>query len=142
MAISGPIALYANLPIEPQYYKPWRFVITAIALGVTTTITATIPSITNLNYVLGQQIRLVIPPQFGCRQLNGHTAYVLSVTLPNQVTVSIDSSHGVDPYIASSATTPAQILAIGDLNFGYISNSGRVIFNPGIPGSFQNISPN
>ena len=36
MAITGPIALYANLPIEPQFYQPWRFVITAITLGQTT----------------------------------------------------------------------------------------------------------
>lgn len=140
MAITGPIALYSNLPIEPQYYSPWRFVISAITLGVTTTVTMVIPSITNLNYVVGQQVRLIIPPTFGCRQLNEQTAYVIAVTPPNQVTLNLNSL-GSDPYVASSATTPAQILAIGDITGGPInvSRSNQTTF---IPGSFINISPN
>lgn len=141
MAIKGPIALYSNPPIQPQYFQPWRFNISAITLGATTTVTMVIPTITNLNYVIGQQVRLIIPPQFGCRQLNGQTGFVLSVTPPNQVTLDINSLHGVDPYIASTAPTQAQILAIGDLNTGIISSTGRINLKTDIPGSFENISP-
>ena len=108
--ISYPVPIYANLPIEPQYYTPWRFVISAISLGVTTTITMVIPAITDLTYVVGQQVRLIIPPTFGCRQLNGQTAYVIAVNLPDQVVLDINSSQNVDSYIASSQPTPAQIL--------------------------------
>lgn len=140
MAITGPIALYSNVPIEPQYYSPWRFVISAITLGATTTITMVIPTTTTLNYVVGQQIRLIIPPTFGCRTLNEQTGYVLSVTPPNQVVVSINSI-GANPYIASSATTPAQILAIGDVNTGP-TNTGRQNNQTYISGSYINISPN
>ena len=142
VAITGPIALYNNLPIQPQYFQPWRFVISAITLGNPTVFTLTIPSITDLNYVIGQQVRVIIPETFGCRQLNGQTGYVLVVTNPDQVSVSIDSSLGVDPYVASSATTPAQLLAIGDINSGQISSTGLNIPLVSVPGAFINISPN
>ena len=140
MAITGPIAPYSNVPIEPQYYSPWRFVVSAISLGVTTTVTLVIPAITDLNYIIGQLVRLIIPPTFGCRQLNGKVGYVTTVTLPNQVTLALNSL-GADPYIASSATTPAQILAIGDVNSG-ATNLGRQNNQEYVPGSFINISPN
>lgn len=139
-AIKGPIAPYSNLPIEPQFFQPWRFVISNITLGVTTTVMMVIPSITTLNYVVGQEVRLIIPPLFGCRQLNGQTGFVLSVIPPNQVIVSINSVGG-DPYIASTATTQAQILAIGDINSGPINAQGRVNNGTFIQGSFINISP-
>jgi hypothetical protein len=138
--ISYPVPLYANVPIEPQYFTPWRFVISAISLGATTTVTMTIPAITTLNYVVGQLVRLIIPPTFGCRQLNGQEAYVIAVTLPNQVTLALNSI-GSDAYIASSQPTPAQILAIGDVNSG-ATNLGRQNNFTYVPGSFINISPN
>ena len=141
MAITGPIAPFSNPPIQPEYFQPWRFVIEDILLGPTTTVTITIPSITTLNYIVGQQVRLLIPPTFGCRQLNNQTAFVISVNLPDQVILDINSSGG-DPYISSSATTPAQILAIGDINTGQISSTGIIINLVTIPGSFINISPN
>jgi hypothetical protein len=136
MAISGPIALYNNLPIEPQYYQPSRFVISNIALGVMTTITTTL----NMNYVIGQLVKLIVPPSFGCRQLNERQGYVISIPTANQVILSIDSSQNVDPYVASTLTTVAQILAIGDVNQGQI-NTGRSnnLIYP--LGAFINISP-
>jgi hypothetical protein len=140
--ISYPVPLYANLPIEPQYYTPWRFVISAISLGVTTTITMVIPAITDLTYVVGQQVRLIIPPTFGCRQLNGQTAYVIAVNLPDQVVLDINSSQNVDSYIASSQPTPAQILAIGDILAGAINNNGTQNQTNYVIGSFINVSPN
>lgn len=142
MAISGPIALFNNPPIEPQFFQPWRFVISAITLGVTTTITMTIPSTTSLTYVAGQLVRLIVPETFGSRQLNGQTGYVLSVIQPNQIVVGIDSSKNVDPYIASSATTPAQVLAIGDINSGQLNSNGVNTPLVTVPGAFINVSPN
>lgn len=139
--ISGPIPLYANVPMEPQFYSPWKFVISNIALGATTTVTMVIPSITNLNYVIGQQIRLLIPPTFGCRQLNNQTGYVIAIPSSNQVVVDIYSAGG-DPFFASSATTKPQILAIGDVSSGPTNASGRAPQFTLVPGSFINISPN
>lgn len=139
--ISFPVPLYANVAIEAQYYTPWRFVISGITLGSTTTVTMVVPAITDLTYIVGQLVRLIIPPTFGCRQLNGQTAYVISVSPPNQVVLNLNSI-GVHPYIASSATTPAQILAIGDVSSGPINNNGLQIMSTIVPGSFINVSPN
>jgi hypothetical protein len=141
--ISFPIPPYSNVPINAEFYQPSQFFISAITLGLTTTVTTT----EALNYVVGQQVRLIIPPTFGCRQLNESQGYVLSIPTANQVVLSIDSSVNVDPFKTSSAQTQPQILAIGDVNTGYISNTGRSIPNingntqVAIPGSFINISP-
>ena len=134
--ISYPIPAYSNLPIEAQYYNPSRFVISAITLGKTTLVTTT----DDLNYVIGQVCRLIIPPSFGCRQLNGQQGYVLSIPASNQVELSIYSAGG-DVYKSSSATTVAQILAIGDINQGIISTTGAKNTSTNIPGSFINVSP-
>ena len=139
--VSFPTPPYSNPPIEPQYFAPWSFVISAITLGYTTTVTMIIPSITQLNYVVGQQVRLLIPQQYGCSQLNEQTAYVLQVNPPNQVVLDLDS-HGGNPFVASSYRTPPQIVAIGDINSGPINNQGRAPTSTLIAGSFINISPN
>jgi hypothetical protein len=135
--ISYPIPPYQNLPIESQYYQPSQFVISAVTLGASTTITTTV----NTNYTIGQEVRLLIPPTFGCRQLNNQTGFVESIPNPNQVTLDIDSSMNVDPYIASNATTQAQIVAIGDVNTGAQNASGNMSTSITVPGAFINISP-
>ena len=134
--ISYPIPAYQNVPIHAHYYKPRRFVISDIILGQTTLIETT----HNMDYVIGQEIRLIIPPSFGCRQFNEQRGFVLTIPAPNQVEVSIDSSQ-YDEYISSNATTVAQILAIGDINNGAINDCGRNHQKTYIPGSFRDISP-
>lgn len=136
--ISYPIPPYQNVPIHAEYYQPSRFVISAITRGTTTTITTTVA----MNYVIGQLVRLIIPPSFGCRQLNQQEGYVLSIPSTTQVVVSVDSSRNVDPYIASSnATESAQIIAIGDINQGAINSEGRRNNGTAPLGAFINISP-
>ena len=133
--IPGPTPIYNNPPIEPQFYQPSQFFISAITLGQTTTVTTTV----NNNYVIGQEVRLIIPFSFGCRQLNGLSAIVISIPSPNQVELNIDSRGG-DQFKSSTATTQPQIIAIGDVNSGQINANGvNSILN--IPGSFINISP-
>lgn len=134
--ISGPTSAYQNPPIQPQNYKPRSFYITAITLGVNTTVT----TLVNNDYVIGQQVRILIPFSSGCRQLNESTGYVLSIPAPNQVIVSIDSSQNVDPFTSSSSLNQPQIMAIGDVNSGIISSTGRNIPSTNIPGAFINIS--
>jgi hypothetical protein len=134
--ITFPIPAYQNLPIEPQYYKPSQFVITAIALGTFTTITTAI----NHNYVVGQLVRILIPYRWGTIQLNEQSALVVAIPAANQVTLNI-SSLGMDPLVNPGTTTQPQILAIGDVNSGQINTNGRILQQPLIPGSFENISP-
>lgn len=134
--ISYPIPLYANLPIEPQFYSPNFFFITSITLGIQTIVTTSIDN----NFSVGGQVRLIIPPSFGTRGLNEKTAYIVAIPASNQVTLDIDSSK-MDAFINSSATTKPQILPIGDVNSGAINTNGNLNLNLNVPGSFINISP-
>ncbi len=134
--ISYPIPAYQNLPIESQFYKPSRFVISAITLGQTTLVTTT----ENMNYTIGQLVKFIIPPEYGTRQLNEQQGYVISIPSSNQVEVEISSAQ-MDPFISASASNQPQILAIGDINSGVTNSSGRSNNITYIPGSFINISP-
>ncbi len=145
--ISGPIAPYSNVPIEPQFYKPSQFVITAITYGVTTTVTMS-NGTNNVspNYVVGQLVRIVIPEKYGARQLNGQSGLVISLPSSTQVEININSI-GTDPFIPNptflpnQSQTQPQILAIGDQASGQINSSGRINLGLTIPGAFENISP-
>jgi len=135
--ISAPVPAYQNLPIEPQWYKPRRYIITAIDEGLTTIVTTDYDNF----YSIGQEVRLIIQIGNGCRQLNGRTGFVISIPATNQVEIDINSL-GIDPFKTSNQTTQPQILAIGDVNTGHINPCGPYHTHPHIPGSFRNISPN
>ena len=134
----GPIAPQNNPPIEPGFYQPSKFNISAITRGATTTVTTSIDN----NYVIGQQVRLLIPPGYGSTQLNGQFGYVTSVPSATQVVVTIDSLNA-NAFIASppGAVQNAEIIAIGDVNSGVVNSSGRTNMGTFIEGSFINISP-
>ena len=134
----GPVALFNNVPIEPQFYEPSRFVISNVTRGTTTIVTTTVDH----NYVVGQLVRLLIPAAFGCFQLNESSGYVLSIPASNQVEVSINSSKNVNSFISATSTQNPQILALGDINFGATNSSGPLSTTTYIPGSFLDISPN
>lgn len=145
--IVGPIAPYSNVPIAPQNFQPSQFVITAISYGATTTFTlANSTNSVSPNYVVGQLIRITIPPAYGARQLNGQQGYVLSTPTTKSVVVGIKSV-GTDPFITSptflpmQSKTPPQIVAVGDINSGQNMNAGILNLNTYIPGSFINVSP-
>lgn len=134
----GPIAPESNPPINPQFYQPGIFYITSITLGTLTTVTTSV----NNNYVVGQNVRLLIPFPYGAGQLNEQEGLVLSIAAPNQVVLSINSQQS-DAFIASPVqpgNTRPQIAAIGDINSGQ-TNTGRTGNITFIPGSFINISP-
>lgn len=134
--IFGPVPPYNNPPIEPQFFQPSVFFISAITLGQTTTVTTTV----NNNYVIGQECRLIIPNGYGSRGLNEQTGFVISIPAANQVVLNINSI-GIDPFINAGLPTQAQIVAVGDVNSGIISSTGRVLLTTNIPGAFINISP-
>lgn len=134
--ISYPIPLYANVPINAQYYQPSVLQISAITLGLDTLVTTTI----NHNYVLGQEVRLNIPYGYGSTQLDQQTGYVISIPELNQVLVNINSLNS-SAFINATLRTKPQITAIGDINSGYVNPNGRTSLTTSIPGSFINISP-
>lgn len=137
MVISYPIPPYANVPIHAEYYQPSRFVISGITLGQTTTVTTS----EDHNYVIGQEIRLLIPSSFGCIQLNNKTGFVISIPATDSVEIDIYSLGG-NSFISATATIQSpQIIAIGDINVGDINANGRTNQATDVPGSFINISP-
>jgi hypothetical protein len=135
----GPVPPESNPPINPQYYAPRQFFISNVALGTTTTVTTSV----NHDYVVGQLVRLLIPPTYGCSQLNEQQGYVLSIPAANEVVVGIYSAGG-NAFISSPTYGPTkpQIIAVGDVNNGVINSSGRTNTGTFIPGSYINISPN
>lgn len=135
--ISFPIPAYANVPIQPQFYKPRFWFISTITRGLTTIVTTTATQ----DFVVGQLIRFIIPPSFGIRQLNEVEGYVISIISPTQVEVDIDSRF-MDAFTSSSATTQPQIIPVGDIANGQVNATGRRNTATFIPGSFINISPN
>lgn len=136
MTFPGPTPPYNNPPIQPQNFQPSVFQISGITLGVNTTVDTEIP----MNYVVGQQIRLLIPQSWGCFQLNEQTGYVIEILSPTSVVVDIDSSQNVNLFKSGSLKQVPKILAIGDINSGIISHTGNVNFSTSIPGAFINIS--
>lgn len=139
--LSYPIPAYSNPPIEPQFYQPSRYVITAISMGSTTTVTTSVAN----NYVVGQVVRLLIPQLYGASQITGQQGYVISLPSSTQVEVSINSTN-YNAFISSPTPSKTdldvpQIIAIGDINSGIVNSSGRNPTGTFIPGSFINISP-
>lgn len=139
--VINPTSAYQNPPIEPQFFQPSRFIISAISYGATTIVTTTV----NLNYVIGQQVRFVIPQQYGAIELNGQLGYVISLPSASEVEVNIVSNgftaFNDSPTFAPQNLSPPQILAVGEINSGSINSSGRIQNGTYIPGSFLNISP-
>lgn len=138
--LSGPIAPESNPPINPQYYQPSRFVIAAISMGATTTVTTSVDN----NYVVGQLVRLLIPQYWGATQLNFRQGYVVNLPASNQVTLDINSL-GNTPlmpplFTDNSKNNLPQIIGIGDVNTGRINATGRTGNGTFILGSFIDIS--
>lgn len=116
--ISPPIPAFQNPPIQPGFFKPRVFIISDISLGQTTTVTTT----TDLNYVLGQLCRLLIPNGYGSRGLNEQLGYV--ITRPNDVAIFLaqDPADGTGTYTANLLTTfvvdnPNVFLLPGSIKF-------------------------
>lgn len=141
--LNGPQAPESNPVIEPQWFQPSVFPITAISYGTSTTVTTGTAFGVNNNYVVGQLVRFNIPKAYGAQQLSGQQGYVISIPGANQITVDVNTSQGYDAFIPSPpyGPTPPQISAIGDTNSGPINSSGRTNQGTTIRGSFINISP-
>lgn len=134
--ISGPVALYNNLPIRADFYQPRRFDIQSITLGQTTIVT----TILDMDYVVGQLVRLLIPFGYGSTQLNQVKGYVIALLSSNSVEIDIDSSKNVNIYVNGGYSQRPQIVPVGDIANGAVNLTNKTM-QTYIPGSFINISP-
>lgn len=136
--LGPPHPLFNNVAINTANFKPKRFVINDITLGATTIVTTSVAH----DYVVGQNIRLLVPLLYGTYQLDQRKGNVISIPSTTQVEVNINSLL-FDSFNTGIATSDndSQIIAIGDYNSGQINTSGRINQTTSIEGSFINISP-
>jgi hypothetical protein len=136
---SGPIPDYNNPPITPEYYSPNLSVLQTIT-PVNTFKTVIVTVFPN-EFVVGQLVRFVLPPNVGMDSLNEQPAYITSIVDSQTFIVAADST-GQNPFDPSR--NPRQtpfVIPVGDVNSGQINSSGRINNLLYIPGSFINISP-
>jgi len=106
---------------------------------------ALIETTENHGFEIGNTVQFFIPLQYGMRQLNGLKGVVLTIPLPDQIEVDIDTSH----FDAFSIPTlpplvvidPPQVAGIGDVNYGNLSPGGVPILPITVPGAFLNQPP-
>lgn len=125
--------------LYPSLYVPGVSDISAITFGATTTVVTTAPH----NFVVGQEVAFRIPSVWGPTQLNslpdvlipGSPIYgfVQSVTNSTTVVVNINSTgftaFNVNQPVASiKGLTPAQIVAVGDVNSGGWPYTGGALY--------------
>ena len=132
----------------PYLYAPGVSVISSITNGATTTIDTTSAH----NFVVGQEVAIRIPTISGAPTVWGETqlnslpnttipgspiyGYVISVTDYNTVVVNINSSSYTAfnsnlPFANVAGATPAQIVAVGDVNTGGVQiSSGSALYPP------------
>lgn len=145
--------------LYPFLYAPGVSDIADITLGATTTVDTTSPH----NFVVGQMVAFRIPSAYGTVELNSMSnvvipgspiyGFVTAVNNPLEVVVNINSSAYTaftQPTVAQvlAGLAPAQILAVGDNNygsgvFGYgspIVNGTSTINGPAVAGAYLNNS--
>lgn len=125
--------------LYPDLYIPFNTIVTAIGLGVSTTITTSV----NHEFVVGQEVNFVIPEisasVWGTTELNGIKGFVTSIPALNQIVVNINSSAFTafaypTSAVAALGMTFPQVIPVGDANTGY---SGPIVPLPQtIPGAF------
>ncbi|MGE5685184.1 MAG: hypothetical protein ACM3ZS_08590 [Nitrososphaerota archaeon] len=106
---------------------------------------AIVTTVENHDYVVNQEVQFFIPPQWGMRQLNQLKGFVLAIPADDQFTVNIDTSL-FDAFVIPSIPAfvvidPAEVVGIGDANFGQFSPGGVVSLPQTIPGAYQNHRP-
>lgn len=157
---ASPAGAFVRVVLYPALYAPGVSFISAITLGATTTVVTTSPH----NLVVGSEVAFRVSPPWGTVQLNslpnpllpGSPVYgfVVAVTNSTTVVVNLNSSaftaFNSNPVYAPGLT-PAQMVAVGDVNTGGLPisagsalypspvvNGVSTINGPAIQGAFVN----
>jgi len=133
----GPQAPQRNPPIREEFYTPQSFQISAITSNSfdNTQITTAVSN----DFVVGQQVRFVIPPLCRMQALNGQNLYITQILDDQNFIVDFDvrSENAFNP-----TGDPSQLPLVnptGDINSGPINNDGAINNIIYIDGSFRNI---
>lgn len=113
-----------------QSYVPKVHSIIAITQGAETIVQTE----EDHDYIAGNTVTFIVPPDFGMIELSGKKALVLEVT-DDTLTVNINSLRFSTFVVPADFYTPAQVVPMGDVNTGF---QGPDAITPlGIPGSFR-----
>lgn len=115
-------------------FYPFRCDIDAISsIGDSILVTTSVDHM----FVVGNQVSFSIPAEYGMRQLSGKTGYVTSVLNTDQIIVNINAVDFNSFITPVAAFDPAQVIPIGDSNYGTLSPGG-IPENPNtVPGAFN-----
>jgi hypothetical protein len=115
-------------------FYPFRCDITAVSsVGDSILVTTSVDHM----FVVGNQVSFSIPQAYGMRQLSGKTGYVTAVPDVDQIVVNINAVEFNAFVTPMAAFDPAQVMPIGDTNFGTLSPGG-IPANPNtIPGAYN-----
>lgn len=102
-------------------YVPYLGFVSDVVVGATTTVTTSVDH----GFVVGQEVRLTIPSNWGMVELDALTGFVLSIPSANEVVLDINST-GFTAFafptsadVATGSDFP-QVYSVGDQNFGYV----------------------
>lgn len=113
--VAGTTGSWMKLKFDPLYYPRHRY-ITKITKASSAVVTL---SVTH-GYKVGQEVKFVVPSQYGMTQMNGLrgtiTAIDTTTTTGNTITVNIDSSSFTTfafPVTAVNPFSPAMVVPVG-----------------------------
>ena len=94
-----------------------------IITNITNEQNATVTTLSNHGYIVGQIIRIVVPIDFGMTQINGLTGTIISIPALNQISVDINSSSFDQFSIPVVITNVPQTIPVGETARDPWSNS-------------------
>lgn len=111
-----------RIPFDARFYPRRRF-ITAITQAASAVVTL---SVTH-GYIVGEQVRIVVPSAFGMTQINGLLGTVTAInTTTNTITLNVDSTAFTafafpTSAVAAAGVTFAQIVPVGEAAVNSVS---------------------
>ena len=116
-AAAATAGYYEVIPYDARFY-PRRRYITAITAANPAVVTLSVSS----GFVAGEQVRMIVPSQFGMTQMNNVLATITSVTntaSTNTITLNVDASAFTafsfpTSAIAATGVTPAMVVPVGE----------------------------
>jgi len=109
----GGAGSYRVVPFDPIYYPRNRYIV-----NITQAASAVIRLSVTHNFTVGQDVRIIVPEEFGMTEMNNRLGTITAVsTANNTITVNIDSTAFTAfnwPTIASWPFNWAQVVPVGE----------------------------
>ena len=116
---AGTGGFVRRVPFDPRFYPPTRL-ITSISKATSAVI---VLSVTH-QYVVGQQVRIIVPTAYGMTEINNQLLTITAInTTTNSITVNIDSTN-----FTTFAFPTSAVAALG-VNFAQVVPVGETAVN-------------